>query len=117
MEINFYDIMESNNDNYTTSGNSFLFIKKVYNYLQVLNCVKSACQFSENYLLKSRDYYARLKCSQMTPSRSAMNNLLGVLEDKCLEYASKPDKQNYYHHLCRLLKEGRFLQMKEVGLC
>ena len=114
MEINFYDIMETDNNNDTISENAYLYIKKVYNYLRVLGCVTSAGQFSEIYLHKSRDYYARLKCNQLLPSMNAVNNLLGVLEDKCSEYASRPDKKTHYNHISHLLKEGYFLQMKRV---
>ena len=32
MEINFYDIMETDNNNDTISANAYLYIKKVYNY-------------------------------------------------------------------------------------
>ena len=116
MNINFYDIME---DAYKPqpSADSYLYIKKVFNYLRVLGLVNSAGEFSSIYLHRSRDYYARLKCDQSLPSLGAMNNLLDMFESKSLDYASKPDKQNHYRHLCNLLKEGRFLQMKQVGLC
>ena len=117
MEINFYDIMGIDTNNDTISANAYLYIKKVYNYLRVLGCVTSAGQFSECYLHKSRDYYARLKCNQLLPSMRAINSLLSALEDKCSEYASQPNKQAHYNHISHLLKEGYFLQMKRAGLC